>query len=144
MRKVLLLAFVVATLSSCTKDDEGIDLNYINGSYKAIEAEFGYGWKGYLNLAITDDKITSVEYDYLNVDGNKKSGTTEAEYPMDPHPSVWLPQYESSLMSADILEFSDIDAISGATHSGETVNKMMKVLLEAAKTGNTSEQIITD
>jgi len=144
MRKLILLTFVVTALFSCNKDKKANELIYINGTYKAIEAEYNYGWKAYLHIDISEDELTSISFDYLDESGNKKSETTEEEYPMDPHPSIWLPQYESNLMNADIINFSDIDAISGATHTVVTINKMMKVLLEAAKTGDTSEKIISE
>ena len=76
--------------------------------------------------------------------GNKKSETTAESYPMVPHPSIWIPQYESLLLSTDIVEDAEIDAISGATTAGTMINKMVNAALEAAKTGDTSEQVIID
>lgn len=142
--KKLLLFTLILTLFSCTKDDEEIDYTYVSGAYKAIEDDYSYGWKGYMEVIIDKDKLALVEFDYLDEDGNKKSSTTESEYPMDPHPSYWIPHYTKSLLNSDIIEYSDIDAITGATHSGDAANKLIKTILEAAKTGDTSEQIISD
>ncbi len=140
MRKVILLAFAAALLFSCTKDE----LTYQDGTYKAVEAEFGYGWKGYLNITISEDALKAVEFDYLDEDGNKKSETTAESYPMVPHPSTWIPQYESTLLSTEIVEYAEIDAVTGATNAGTAINKMVNAALEAAKTGDTSEQVIID
>lgn len=140
MRKVILLAFVAALLFSCTKDE----MTYEDGAYKAVEAEFVHGWKAYLNISIVEDALTTVEFDYLDEDGNKKSETTAESYPMVPHPSTWIPQYESTLISTEIVEYAEIDAVTGATNAGTAINKLMNAALEAAKTGDTSEQVITD
>lgn len=140
MNRLFLLGLITVLFFSCSEDSE--DYIYKNGTYKAIEAEYHYGWKSYLNVTINNDKITALEFDYLNEDGDLKSETTAEEYPMDPHPSVWLPQYESRLMDADILNFEGIDVITGATGSGNNANKLMNAVLEAAKTGDTSEQVV--
>lgn len=139
MKNLILLTLLITTFFACTKDE---NFTFEDGTYKVSEAEFSYGWKAYLQVSISEDKLTMVDFDALDEDGNKKSETTEDEYPMTPHPSVWLPQYQLSLMDADILNFSAIDAISGATNSNNITTIMMKVLLEAAKTGNTEEIII--
>lgn len=140
MKRLFLLGLVTLMYFACS--EESNDYIYENGTYKAIDAEYNYGWKSYLNVTIKDDEIASLEFDYINEEGDKKSETTAEEYPMDPHPSVWLPQIESMLMSKDITNFEDIDAITGATHSCDNANKLMNAVLEAAKTGDTSEQVV--
>jgi major membrane immunogen (membrane-anchored lipoprotein) len=141
MKKLFVLLFTITILFACKKEDK--DFVYTNGTYKAIEAEYSYGWKAIMQIEIDKDKLASIEFDYQDGNGNKKSETTATEYPMDPHPSTWLPQYETSLQNTDICNYSDIDAVSGATNSCALANKMMKALLEAAKTGDTSEQVIS-
>jgi len=128
---------------SCKDETEVDELVYVNGTYKAIQAEYSHGWKAYLEATIANDVVTDIVFDYADSAGNKKSKTTAETYPMDPHPTVWLPQYETALLNSEITEFSDVDAITGATHSGEYANDLMKAVLEAAKEGDTSEQIVT-
>lgn len=140
MNKLLLILVVITTLLSCSKN-EAVYV-YKNGVYNASEAEYNYGWKGYLKIEITGDKLQLVEFDYNNDKGEKKSATTAENYPMDPHPSVWLPQYEDSLSHADLLNYSDFDALTGATHSAHTANAMMHKLLEAAIIGDTTVQVL--
>lgn len=142
MRKIgLILVTVMAIVfTSCEKEK---DYMFKDGSYQAEEAEFHYGWKGFLNAEIKEDKLVSVEFDYFNADGDLKSETTQEEYNMTPHPSVWVPQYVAALLASDITSFEPVDAISGATSGGSSVNALMEVALEAAKTGDTSKQIVT-
>lgn len=143
MKKLILASLVFACFLSC-KEKKGTDeLIYVNGTYKAVQAEYSHGWKAFLEVSIQEDELEAITFDYLDSTGNKKSETTSATYPMDPHPSVWLPQYETALLNSDIDEFSDIDAITGATHSGDNANELMKAVLAAAKEGDSSEQIVT-
>lgn len=140
MKKILVILVGMAIIFGCSKDeDENI---YTNGTYNAEEAEFHYGWKGFMTIQITNDMLVSVDFDYLNEEGTKKSETTVETYPMDPHPTVWVPTLEGQLLSADILNFSDVDGVTGATSSSGVANIMIKLLLDAAKTGDTSKQII--
>lgn len=143
MKKLSLVALVVMVMVACGKNDPEPTKIYVDGSYKAMEATFNYGWKGFLKLEIFDDKVTSVQFDYNDSTMMLKSETSATAYPMDPHPSVWLPEYETSLKEAIINPFEELDAITGATHSGDLLNTMTKVLLKAAKTGDTADQIIS-
>ena len=124
---------------SCDKEDEYV---YVDGTYLAEEIDFHYGWKGYLEIEIKNDDLVAVDFDYLDADGNLKSQTTAETYPMDPHPTVWLPVYNTSLMAVDLLNFVDVDVYTGATGSWGNANDLMALLIEAAKTGDTSTQIL--
>jgi len=143
MKKLLVLFMGITLFFGCNKDED--ENTFVNGNYSAEEAEFTYGWKAYMNIQITDDKLISVDFDYLNENDNSllKSETTSATYNMNPHPSVWLPTLEGQLMGANIDPFADVDGITGATSSSTIANTMMSTLLEAAKKGDTSKQIIS-
>ena len=136
---IYMICAILIGLYSC---EEEVEYVYDNGVYYAVDAEFHYGWKGFLEIEIKNDKLVSVDFDYLNDVGDLKSETTDEEYPMDPHPRVWLPQYEAALMASDILAYTDVDAVTGATGGGASVNGLIALLIEAAKTGDTSTQIL--
>lgn len=142
MKKIglILVAVFAVVITSCEKDDENI---YKDGTYYAEQAEFSHGYKAFVEAEIKDDKLVSVDFDYFDEEGGLKSETTAETYPMDPHPTAWLPQYESAMMDVDITNFAEIDAISGATHAGHNLNVLMQDVLDAAKDGDTSEQIVT-
>lgn len=141
MRKIglFMMCAVIIGMVSCEKDEEYV---LENGTYYAEDAEFHYGWKGFLEIVVKNDDLVSVDFDYLNDVGDLKSATTDEEYPMDPHPRVWLPQYEAALLASDILAYTDVDAVTGATGGGASVNGLVALLIEAAKTGDTTTQIL--
>lgn len=144
MKKFLFLLVGVALFIGC--DDDEDENTFVNGIYNAEEAAFGYNWKGFMELEINGDDIVTVNFDYINEEDNTllKSETTVESYPMDPHPTVWVPELKTQLMASDIENYTDVDGITGATHSSATANVMMRALLEAAKTGDTSKQIISE
>lgn len=144
MKKIALLftAALMMVLVSCDKEEE---TTYVDGTYKAEAAEFSHGWKNFMEVTIADDAQTSVNFDAFSEEDENllKSETTAEQYPMDPHPSVWIPQLEAQLMAVDILDYEGIDGISGATSASDDANALFDLILDAAKTGDTSTQILS-
>ncbi len=144
MKKIalLMIAGLFVAFTSCKKDDEKTYV-YQDGTYKAEDAEFSHNYKAFLEAEIKADQLVSVNFDYVDSVGNFKSNTTAEQYPMDPHPSSWLPECESQLMSTSIVpDYIEIDGVSGATHGSESANIMMEAVLAAAKSGDHTVQII--
>ncbi len=136
---IVLTVFVIA-LSACTKEKTFV---YKDGTYRAEEAEFSHGYKAFMDAEISGDKLVTVNFDYVDSTGNFKSQTTPETYGMDPHPSSWLPTYETQLMECTLApEFGGIDGVTGATHGKTSANNLMEAILSAAKTGDTSTQVI--
>jgi hypothetical protein len=62
---------------------------------------------------------------------------------MDPHPTVWIPAYEAQLMALDITKKdAKIDGTTGATGGKASANALLDAILKAAKTGDTTVQVI--
>jgi major membrane immunogen (membrane-anchored lipoprotein) len=138
----LLLAIAMFIgFTACEEEEEYV---LVNGNYEAESAEFGHGWKAFMKAEIKNDKMETVDFDYFNADGDLKSETTTETYPMDPHPTVWLPQMEAQLLAADLLNFTEIDGITGATGASGDAQAMLELIIEAARTGDTSKQILTE
>jgi major membrane immunogen (membrane-anchored lipoprotein) len=145
MMKKLALMITAATmiaLVSCKKEEES---TYKDGTYRAQMAEFSHGWKDFMVVTIVDDAQTSVDFDAMNEEDTTllKSETTFEEYPMDPHPTVWIPQLEAQFMAVDILNYEGVDGITGATSASQDADALFGLILEAAKTGDTSTQILS-
>ncbi len=139
---LLVVAGLIIAFSSCKKDEE--TSVYKDGTYKSEEAAFSHGWKAFMEAEISGDKLVSVNFDYADSTGNLKSETTVDTYPMEPHPTTWIPEYENQLMATQITpEYTEIDGVSGATHGMLSANGLMEAILNAAKTGDTSVQVIT-
>lgn len=141
MKKIglILVAVFAIVFTACEKEDEKL---FENGTYYAEQSEFSRNWKAFVEAEIKDDKLVAVDFDYLNSDGSLKSETTTENYPMNPHPTVWLPQYEAALLAADITDFTEVDVVTGATGAWSNVNALMSAILEAAKDGNTADLIV--
>lgn len=125
-----------------------VDLSKVtakDGTYKAAFSNFdARGWKGQIELTIKDNKITAVNFDYVNKDGVLKSKdagynaamlkavkTNPAEF------SVKLPQ--------DLLNKQKVDAvdtITGATMATKDFKQLAAAALANAVKGDTSTAII--
>jgi major membrane immunogen (membrane-anchored lipoprotein) len=139
---LLMLAGLFVAMTSCKKDDEKTYV-YKDGSYKAEESEFSHGYKAFMEAQITKDVLVTVNFDYVDSTGNLKSETTSETYPMVPHPSEWIPTYDSQLLATAITpDFVEIDGVTGATHGKISANLLMEAILNAAKTGDTETQVV--
>lgn len=132
------------TSPNTTDQPVGADTALKDGDYTAevsdaYAASSGHGWKEYLKVTVTNNQISSMEYDALK-DGKKKSEATAGEYPMTPPPSEWIPKINDALRAAEMPEA--MDTVSGATMSSQTARKLYAALLEAARTGNTQTVVI--
>ncbi len=141
MKKIGLFVAMVAIigLASCKKEEAKI---YQNGTYKAETAEYSHGWITFMEVSITDDKQTTVTFDARMEDGSLKSETTAETYPMDPHPTVWIPELEAQYMAVNIVSFSSVDGITGATHGSDDADELFQLMLAAAKAGDFTVQIL--
>ena len=138
MKKIglLLVAVLAIVFTACEKEEEE------NNTYRAEYSDFHYGWKSFLEAEIKDDEISMIDFDYLDENGDRKSETTQEDYPMDPHPTVWVPEYESRLMNVDINNFSEVDVITGATGAWGEANALMEAVIDAYNNGDNTTQIL--
>jgi len=141
MKKIglILVAAFALVFTACEKEEEFI---YEDGTYYAEESEFSHGWKAYLEAEISEDELVSVNFDYVDGEGNLKSETTVENYPMDPHPTAWIPEYEAMLLASDITDYTEVDVVTGATGGWTSVNALMVAVISAADDGDTSTQVV--
>lgn len=118
------------------------DTTYVDGSYKAEAEDYHYGWKAFMEATIDGDDLTVVTFDYTDEDGNLKTGTTQEDYNMTPHPSIWCPEIESQFMSVDILSYAGIDGVTGATGGSSDADALFALILDAALDGDKTTQIL--
>lgn len=120
---------------------------YEDGSYEVMQdetsAEASHGWAEFIKAEVENGKVASITYDAMDSEGNLKSQTTKDNYPMTPHPTEWIPQFNDQLKKAKSPE--DIEAISGATNSSNIIKVLYGKLLENMQAGKTgSEKISTE
>lgn len=139
MKKIGFFLMVAAFvgLVSCEED-----ATYENGSYKAETEDYSHGWKTFMEASINGDELTVVNFDAADSTGNLKSETTAETYPMNPHPTVWIPELEAQYMAVDILNYEAVDGITGATSASVSAAALFELILDAAKDGDSSTQIL--
>ena len=131
----LVLAFVLAALafSGCGQETELLD-----GYYTAQAAEFNFGWKEYITIMVRGGSIVSVEYNAENASGFIKSWDNAYMQTMlhsnGTYPNQYTREYAGQLLEKQ--EAGEIDALSGASSSCGSFQKLAAAVLEQAKKGD--------
>lgn len=135
MKKTLLFVLAVVLMAACGKT------TYVDGTYTAeYDALDSHGWKAFVTIVLSDDVITSADYDYFNADGERKSEDSAYNASMlaikGINPAMYCPMINTNIMDAVIVpQFDSIDVVAGATHSCENANELVMEALASAKDG---------
>ena len=115
-----------------------------DGTYKAemsdAVAEASYGWRDTLTVTYKDGKVSDLDFDSFDADGNRKSEATAEAYPMDPAPSAWMPQLEENLKAT--TDPDKVAAVAGATNSSNNAKLLYKAVIEKANAGDTTTAVV--
>ncbi|WP_208560571.1 FMN-binding protein [Marinilactibacillus kalidii] len=111
-----------------------------DGSYSLREENFDEnGWRVLFDITVEDGAITESDYNYEDEDGNLKSEDEAYQENMSEKvgvgPADYIPTLNGELEEKQ--DPSEVDAVSGATHSSESFIKYAQQLVDAAKEGNT-------
>ena len=143
MKKIIALALssvLALGLVACGGSNKIAD-----GTYKAqvdeATAEASHGWTEVLAVTYQDGKMTDVDFDAFDAEGNRKSEADPATYPMDPPPSVWIPQIEENIKATSSAD--KVATVAGATSSSENAKKLYAAVLEAASAGKMETVVVT-
>lgn len=116
-----------------------------DGTYTAkvdeAAAAASYGWTDTLSVTYQNGKITDVDFDSFNADGDRKSETTAETYPMDPAPSVWMPELEANIKATSSAD--KVAAVAGATSSSNNAKLLYQAVIDAANAGKTEVVTVT-
>lgn len=118
--------------------------NLKDGKYSAeFDHVDGKGWKPFLNIEVKDGKITTADFNYKNPDGKLKTEDKDYEKNMKAKnnigPVEYIPKYNDNIIKK---QSADIDAVTGATHSGDNVKALLKALLDKAAKGDTAKAVL--
>jgi Major membrane immunogen, membrane-anchored lipoprotein len=112
-----------------------------DGYYTAEALNFDdYGWKEFISIYVSDNKIITVDYDAKNASGLLKSWDISYMRDMDAISGTYPNEY-TRLYSDMFLEkqSSDgIDVIAGATHSYHVFYALVDAVIDNAKDGEKS------
>ena len=141
MKKIsIILSFLLLSailFTGCSTNKKMID-----GKYKAtFKTADNHGWTDYVEITVKDSKITEVDYDSVDKDGNKKSTDTDYEEAMkgagsSTYPSKYMSELEDDLIKKQNI--NDVDIIAGATTSSNDFRKLVKALEKNISKGDTT------
>ena len=139
---LILGLFLCVLISGCgSKKGES---EFVDGYYTAIMSDYEYGWKEYVTICVMENKIVNVEYNASNKAGLIKSWDNAYMRNMNSvsgtYPNRYTRAYAEQLLETQGQE--DIDMLTGATESGLNFQKLIEVLFEHARTGNTEIGIV--
>ena len=137
----MFLAFLVVLLAGCGKTEEGLQ----DGYYTAQASEYNFGWKEYVTIMVKGGSIVSVEYNAENASGFIKSWDNAYMQNML-HSNGTYPNEYTRYYAAQLLEGQgdgEIDALSGASSSYSSFQKLSVAVVEQARKGD-SEVVLVD
>lgn len=133
---MLLSLLLMAPLLTACGEQAGLQ----DGYYTAQAAEFSHGWKEYLTIMIKDGTIVSAEYNAENASGFIKSWDNTYMQTML-HTNGTYPNEYTRYYAGQLLEGQgkgEIDAITGASSSHGSFQKLAQAVLEQARRGDSS------
>lgn len=142
MKRILsgaLILVLMITLTACGDKNELHD-----GYYTAQAAEFNFGWKEYITIMVKGGSIVSVEYNAENASGFIKSWDNTYMQTML-HANGTYPNEYTRYYAGQLLEGQgegQIDALTGATSSYGSFQKLAVAVIEQAKQGDSSIVVV--
>ena len=136
---LLSLLLTVSLVTACGNQAELQD-----GYYTAQVSEFSHGWKEYITIMVKGGSIVSVEYNAENPSGFIKSWDNAYMQTMlhsdGTYPNEYMRFYASQLLEDG--QADGIDALTGATSSHSSFQKLAEAVLEQARKGDSSIVIV--
>ncbi len=137
--RTLLPLLLVFLLAGCGKT-EGLQ----DGYYTAQASEYHFGWKEYVTIIVKGGRIVSVEYNAENASGFIKSWDNAYMQTMlhsnGTYPNEYTRYYAGQLLEGQGED--EIDALSWATSSYGSFQKLEAAVLEQAKKGDSSIALV--
>lgn len=142
LRLSLFLMLLLIPLTACNDKATGTELQ--DGYYTAQAAEFSHGWKEYITIMVKGGSIVSVEYNAENASGFIKSWDSNYMQNMlkaqGTYPNEYTRYYAGQLQNGQGK--NTIDALTGATSSYNSFQKLSAAVVEQARRGDSSIVIV--
>lgn len=135
----LLFLFALTAFSGCGSSGDLQD-----GYYTAEMSDFSNGWKEYLRIQVKHGVIVSAEFNAKNESGFIKAWDNSYMKNMLTVKRTYPNEYTREYVQQLIDEQSDIqvDAVSGATTSGNNFAKLVEAVLKQAEDGDTETAVV--
>lgn len=142
MKRMLSIVLVLAGMMLLTACGEQTGLQ--DGYYTAQASDFSHGWKEYITIMVKGGSIVSVEYNAENASGFIKSWDNAYMQTMlhaqGTYPNEYTRYYAGQLL--DGQGEKEIDALSGATSSYGSFQKLQAAVIEQAMQGDSRIAIV--
>lgn len=126
---VLFCAWMLGGCSSAALKD---------GFYTAQMSDYSHGWKEYLCIMVKDDKIVYAEFNAKDPSGYIKAWDNAYMQNMaaveNTYPNDYTRKYVAQLIEAQGTD--GLDAVSGATNSGNNFVRLAAAVIAQAADGN--------
>lgn len=134
----LILMTMLASLTGCGMSE------LKDGYYTAEMKDFSNGWREYVCIQVKNDTIVSAEFNAKNESGFIKAWDNvymeSMKGIMGTYPNEYTREYVQQLL--DQQKEIEVDAITGATTSGNNFKKLVAAVLEQARKGDSSVVIV--
>ncbi len=138
------LCFALALLLGVSLSACGSKTDLQDGYYTAQAAEYSHGWKEYITILVKGGSIVSVEYNAENASGFIKSWDNAYMQTMlhtnGTYPNEYTRYYAGQLLAGQ--GNGTIDALSGASSSYGSFQKLAAAVLEQARKGDSSIMLV--
>lgn len=142
MKRLVSAALILAGMMLFTACGEQTGMQ--DGYYTAQASEFSHGWKEYITIMVKGGSIVSVEYNAENASGFIKSWDNAYMQNMlhvqGTYPNEYTRYYAGQLLEGQGEE--EIDALTGATSSYGSFQKLEAAVIEQAMKGDSSIAIV--
>ncbi|MGO2686693.1 MAG: extracellular electron transfer flavoprotein PplA, partial [Enterococcus italicus] len=112
-----------------------------DGTYKLKELNDNNGYHANFSIVVKDGKISESNFDYLNADGKSKKDDADYNKNMKAKsgisPKEYIEKFNEELVSTQ--NPSNIEVVTGATHSFHSFQNYAQQLIQAAQSGDTKE-----
>ncbi len=139
---LLMLLLPMALFTAC--GDTTAETELQDGYYTAQASAFSHGWKEYITILVKSGNIVSVEYNAENASGFIKSWDNAYMQNMlhsnGTYPNEYTRYYAGQLQEGQ--GEGTIDALTGATSSYNSFQKLSAAVLEQARKGDSSIALV--
>lgn len=136
---LLMLVLIAGVFSGC-----GSSGSLKDGYYMAEMSDYSFGWKEYLCIQVKDGAIVSAEFNAKNESGFIKAWDNSYMKNMidiqGTYPNKYTREYVQQLF--DEQSAIEVDAVSGATTSGNNFVKLVEAVLKQAKDGDSKTAVV--
>lgn len=133
IRSIALFLLCALTLAACSNHTEKMQ----DGYYTAQAEEYAHGWKEFVTVTVKGGKIISTEYNAVNESGFIKSWDNAYMMNMKAVTGTYPNEYTRNYAAQLLEKQSDsVDAISGASTSAKSFDKLAAAVIEQAKKGD--------